>query len=591
MATANETRIRSRTVSGLGVGRSAAVAPLALVRPVPAIPAHAQPLRDPSDAPEALALARRALAEVAAELDERAATAPGALGDVLRSTSDMATDPELADRVRALIEEGQGPALAVDGAVAEVVALLTAAGGLFAERSTDLRSVRDHAVARILGLPAPGLPELREPSVVCAVDLSPADTASLDLTKVAALVTESGGPTGHTAIIARQLGIPCVVRASGATLIPEGTVVAVDAANGTVTVDPDEALVDSLRARAENERALADDTAPGATADGRPVALLANVGTVHDIEQLGPSAAEGVGLFRTEVLFLDAVQAPSRERQTPVYARALASTQGARTVVRTLDAGSDKPLAFATQDDQEEEENPALGVRGYRLVRTLPELLEEQLAALGEATRALPPADRPSVWAMAPMISTPDEARTFARLARAHGVQTVGAMIEVPAAALRASSILAEVDFVSIGTNDLAQYTMAADRLSGGLADLLDPWQPAVLDLVAATARAGTAARKPVGVCGESASDPLMALALTGMGVTSLSMSAPALPAVRHALRRHTLARCRAIAEAALSAPTAAEARRAALALADPEVATLLGLGVSESGRGGLRCP
>ncbi|MGW1782561.1 phosphoenolpyruvate--protein phosphotransferase [Streptomyces sp. NPDC002143] len=580
MTTANRTRIQPRiqprTVSGLGVGRSAAVAPLLLVRPVPAIPPDAQRLRDPSDAPEAIALARRALAEVAAELAERAAAAPGALADVLRSTSDMAADPELADRVRALIEDGQGPAVAVDEAVAEIIALLTAAGGLFAERATDLRSVRDHAVARILGFPAPGLPELREPSVVCAVDLSPADTASLDLAKVAALVTESGGPTGHTAIIARQLGIPCVVRASGATRIPEGTVVAVDAANGTVTADPDEALVDSLRARAETERALAEDTAPGATADGHPVALLANVGTVHDIEQLGPSAAEGVGLFRTEVLFLDAVQAPSRERQTPVYARAFAATKGARTVVRTLDAGADKPLAFAAQED---EENPALGVRGYRLVRTLPELLEEQLAALGEATRALPPRDRPSVWAMAPMISTPDEARTFARLARAHGVETVGAMIEVPAAALRASSILAEVDFVSIGTNDLAQYTMATDRLSGGLADLLDPWQPAVLDLVAATARAGATARKPVGVCGESAADPLMALALTGMGVTSLSMSAPALPAVRHALRHHPLARCRAIAEAALSAPTAAQARRAALALADAQVAALLGIG------------
>ncbi|MEW1718355.1 putative PEP-binding protein [Streptomyces sp. NPDC093109] len=555
-----------RTVSGLGVGRSGAVAPLVLVRSAPVIPPEARRPLDPSDAPAALALARRALAEVAADLAERAAAAPGALGDVLRSTSGMAADPELADRVRDRIEDGQGPAVAVDGAIAEIMALLTAAGGLFAERSTDLTSVRDHAVARILGLPAPGLSGLRGPSVVCAVDLSPADTASLDLTKVAALVTESGGPTGHTAIIARQLGIPCVVRATGATRIPEGTVVAVDAANGTVTADPGPALVDSLRARAESERGLAEDTSPGATEDGRPVALLANVGTVHDIERLGPSAAEGVGLFRTEVLFLDAVRAPSREEQTPVYARAFAAVKGARTVVRTLDAGADKPLAFAAQED---EENPALGVRGYRLVRTVPDLLEEQLAALGGATRALPPAERARIWVMAPMISTADEARTFARLARAHGIRTVGAMIEVPAAALRAASILAEVDFVSVGTNDLAQYTMAADRTGGDLADLLDPWQPAVLDLVAATARAGERARKPVGVCGESAADPLMALALTGMGVTSLSMSAPALPAVRHALRHHSLARCRAIAEAASAAPTAVEARRAALALAD----------------------
>ncbi|MFJ9705761.1 putative PEP-binding protein [Streptomyces sp. NPDC101234] len=563
------------TVSGIGVGRAAAIAPLALVRPVPAIPPEALRLPGPADSVTAIATAEKALAEVVGELVERAATAPGALAEVLRATADMAADPELTGLVRARIESGQGPAAAVDDAVAEVIAMLTAAGGLFAERSTDLRSVRDHVVARILGLPAPGLPELRERSVVCAVDLSPADTAALDLGKVAALVTESSGPTGHTAIIARQLGIPCVVRATGATGIPEGTLVAVDAGNGTITANPDQALVETIHRRAEIECLLAEDTAPGATSDGHPVPLLANVGTPHEIEQLAPAAVEGVGLFRTEVLFLDAATAPSRDQQAPQYARALAASKGAKTVVRTLDAGADKPLAFAAQED---EDNPALGVRGYRLVRTQPELLEEQLAALGETTRALPPDDRSQVWVMAPMISTAAEARVFARLARAHGVQTVGVMIEVPAAALQAAAILEEVDFVSIGTNDLAQYTMATDRLRGELTDLLDPWQPAVLALVAATASAGAAMGKPVGVCGESASDPLMALALTGMGVTSLSMSAPALPAVRHALRHHSLAQCESIAEAVLSAPSADQARNAARALADAAVVARLGL-------------
>ncbi|MET8976313.1 putative PEP-binding protein [Streptomyces sp. NPDC004539] len=565
-----------RTVSGIGVGRTAVIAPLALVRPAPALPPEAHRLAGPADGPEAIAAALTALTEVAGEFAERAAAAPGALGEVLAATADMAADPELADMVRARIENGQGPAAAVDEAVGEVVAMLTAAGGLFAERSTDLRSVRDHVVARLLGHPAPGLPPLRERSVVCAADLSPADTAALDLEQVAALVTEAGGPTGHTAIIARQLGIPCVVRATGATLIPEGTLVAVDAANGTVTPDPDRALTEAVHRRAETERLLAEDTAPGATADGHPVPLLANVGTPHEIEQLDAAAVEGVGLFRTEVLFLDAATAPPRERQLPHYTRALAATAGAKTVIRTLDAGADKPLAFAAHDD---EDNPALGVRGYRLVRTHPQLLEEQLAALGEATRALPAAEQSRVWVMAPMIATPAEARTFARLARAHGIRTVGVMIEVPAAALQAAAILAEVDFVSLGTNDLAQYTMATDRLRGELADLLDPWQPAVLALAATTARAGHSTGKPVGVCGESAADPLMALALTGMGITSLSMSAPALPAVRHALRHHTLARCQAIAEAALSATNAPEAREAARALADAEVVTRLGLG------------
>ncbi|MCG7202281.1 putative PEP-binding protein [Streptomyces arenae] len=562
-------------VCGVGVGRSAVIAPLALVRPAPVVPQETHRLTEPADIAAAIATAEKALAERAGELAEQAAAAPGALGEVLLATAGMAADPELVGLVRARIENGQGAAAAVDGAVTEVISMLTAAGGLFAERSTDLRSVRDHVVARILQLPAPGLPELRQMFVVCAADLSPADTAALDLEKVAALITEAGGPTGHTAIIARQLGIPCVVRAVGATRIPEGTLVAVDAANGTVTANPDPALTAAIRRRAETERVLAEDIAPGATADGRPVPLLANVGTPQEMEQLDAGVVEGVGLFRTEVLFLDAVTAPSREQQGPQYARALAAMKGAKTVVRTLDAGADKPLAFAVHED---EDNPALGVRGYRLVRTQPQLLEEQLAALGETALALAPEDRANLWVMAPMISTPAEARTFARLARAHGIQTVGVMIEVPAAALQAAAILDEVDFASVGTNDLAQYTMATDRLRGELADLLDPWQPAVLGLVAATARAGTAAAKPVGVCGESASDPLMALALTGMGVTSLSMSAPALPAVRHALRHHSLAQCKAIAEAVLGAQSAEEARKAARALADAQMVARLGL-------------
>ena len=242
-----------------------------------------------------------------------------------------------------------------------------------------------------------------------------------------------------------------------------------------------------------------------------------------------------------------------------------------KVVVRTLDAGADKPLAFATQPD---EENPALGVRGYRLVRTHPELLDTQLEALARAQAAT----GTTPWVMAPMIATPAEARAFATRARAAGVATVGVMIEVPAAALRAREILAEVDFVSLGTNDLAQYTMATDRLRGELSDLLDPWQPAVLDLVDATARAGRAARKPVGVCGESASDPVLALVLVGLGVTSLSMSAGAVPAVRYALRHHTTAECATMAAAALAAPSAVEGRAAVVALLHADVRETLGV-------------
>ena len=338
-----------------------------------------------------------------------------------------------------------------------------------------------------------------------------------------------------------------------------------------MTVNPDDVVRAEVRRRRESLATLAEDTSDGATSDGHAIALLANIGTAEDAERLTTLAVQGVGLFRTEVLFLDASTAPTEDDQAAGYARALAALGERKVVIRTLDAGADKPLAFVTQPG---EENPALGVRGYRLVRRAPGLMDTQLAAIARAARQT---DR-HPWVMAPMIATVDEAAEFAARARAAGIGTVGVMVEVPAVALRAREVLAEVDFVSIGTNDLAQYTMATDRLCGELTDLLDLWQPAVLDLVAATAAAGLELGKPVGVCGESAGDPLMALALTGMGVTSLSMSPTSVPGVRFALRQHTRDRCRQIATAARGARSATQARAAALALVDPQVCEVLAL-------------
>ena len=558
---------------GVGVGRRGVVGPVAQVQPVPAVAADAPLLVDGvavtgADAQEVVS---RAFEDVAAALADASSRATGTVRDVLAATAQMADDRALRSGVLTRVGAGEPVVAAIDGVVDMFAAMFVQAGGYLAERVTDLRSVRDRVVARAMGLPAPGVPELTVPSVVVALDLAPADTAALDLDKVLAIVTELGGPTGHTAIIAGQLGLPCLVRVSGATGLEDGVVVAVDAATGTVTVEPSSELVDALARRAEVERTLEQDTAPGATADGKAVALLANIGTAADAERVAGTAAEGVGLFRTEVLFLEASTEPTVEEQTAAYAAALRALPGRKVVVRTLDAGADKPLAFATQPD---EENPALGVRGYRLVRTNADLVEHQLEALAAAQAATGEAP----WVMAPMIATADEARDFAARARAHGIAKVGVMVEVPSAALRAHEILREVDFVSLGTNDLAQYTMATDRLRGELADLLDPWQPAVLDLVAATAHAGLETGKPVGVCGESASDPVLALVLVGLGVTSLSMSPGALPAVRFALRRHTSAQCATLAVEALAAPSAAAARAAVVENLDPEVRTTLGL-------------
>jgi phosphotransferase system enzyme I (PtsI) len=562
-------------IQGLGVGRGVALAPLAVVRPAPKVPADEPGPVGTEATAQAVEQVQGVLAEVAAALRAQSAAAGGALGDVLAATAAIAADPALVSDARRRIEAGSGPAGAVHAAVESFAEMFTAAGGYLAERVTDLRSVRDRAIARILSQPEPGLVPLDELSVIAAVDLSPADTAALDLSRVAAIVTEQGGPTGHTAIIAGQLGLPCVVRAAGVTDVPPGTLVGVDAAAGTVTIDPPDALREQYAVRVRQEAELSKDTAAGATADGHAVMLLANIGTIEDARRAAATAAEGVGLFRTEVLFLGRQSAPTLEEQTSVYREVLEAFAGRKVVVRTLDAGADKPLAFATQPA---EENPALGVRGYRLVRILPELVETQLAALAAAIADSSAEDRARLWVMAPMVATTAEAAQFAAAARGHGLESVGVMVEVPAAALRAERLLGEVDFASLGTNDLAQYTMATDRLRGELADLLDPWQPAVLELVGTTARAGLSTGRPVGVCGESASDPLMALVLAGLGITSLSMAPAAIPAVRVALRRHTLEQCRGIAAAALAAPDAVQGRAAVLSLVDAGVRSLLGL-------------
>lgn len=562
----------STVLRGVGVGRLAACAPVVLAHPAPRIPRGEA---SPTDPEQAKATVARGFEDVTQRMLARAQAAEDAgiqtLADVLRATAQMAQDPSLISQVDAQIDDGTPPAHAVENVVDSFAQMFLAAGGYLAERVTDLRSVRDRVVARILGQAEPGIPPVSEPSVVVAEDLSPADTATLDLSNTAAIVTRMGGPTSHTAIIAAQLGIPCVVQVEGAGGLKDGDLVAVDAAAGTVTKDPSPELQEAVRRRAAVIAELSSVQGPTQTADGPAVQLLANIGTAEDATRAATSGADGVGLFRTEVLYLERQTAPSRQEQVEVYTSVLEAFGDRKVVVRTLDAGADKPLAFATAGT---EENPALGVRGYRLVRRVPELLEEQLAALGEAGRAtgnLP-------WVMAPMIATAAEAADFAGRAREHGIDRVGVMVEIPAAALRARDILAEVDFVSLGTNDLAQYTMAADRLRGELADLLDIWQPAVLDLVGATAEAGIEFGKPVGVCGESASDPAMALVLLGLGVTSLSMSAAAVPLVRYAVSRHTMDDCRAMAERAREATDAAAARSAAVGLVDEEVRQALGL-------------
>lgn len=533
---------------GLGVSPGRTAGPVYRMSPPPTLPADVPPVTDPAAEVSAAAAALRYVAD---ELTRLSRQVEGTASEVLDTEAMMAVDPTLADAVSRRVDAGRPAAWAITDAVAGQQEAFAAIGGYFAERAADLADIRDRAVARLLGRPMPGMPAPGEPYVLTADDLSPADTALLDPGAVLAIVTRRGGPTSHTAILAKARGLPAVVGCAGVLDLADGTTVSVDGTTGVVSPVPASAAAE-IRAAAAAERArLATLTGPGRTADGHPVPLLLNVGGAADVVP----DAEGVGLFRTEFLFLDRTTAPTVDEQAGAYAEVFAAVRG-KVVLRTLDAGADKPLPFL---GLAAEDNPALGVRGLRIARDHPSVLADQLAAVARAA-AETGAD---VQVMAPMVATAAEAAEFAAAVRSAGLPVAGVMVEVPGAALRAAVLLERVDFVSIGTNDLSQYTMAADRMNGELADLLDPWQPAVLELVAAVARAGASAGKPVGVCGESAGDPLLALVYTGMGVTTLSMSGSVVPAVRASLAAHTLAECEDLARLALDAPDAAGARRA----------------------------
>lgn len=542
-----------------GVGIGLGVAQGVVVRMTEALPA-------PDDTPSAQGAdaersrVREAVAAVAQELTARGETAGGSAQEVLEAQAMIAEDPTLQDEVDARIDDGATAEWAVHDAFAGFRATLEAVGGYLGERAADLDDIAQRVLARLRGVDAPGVPDPGHPFVLVARDLAPADTALLNLDQVLALITFDGGPTSHTAILAREKGIVAIVGAASASALTTGQSVIVDAAAGIVTLDPTTDEKERAEQRAAARRS-ADDAplTPGALADGTLIPLLANLGKPADASDAVERGAEGVGLFRTEFLFLSSAQAPTVEQQRESYRELLAAFPGKKVVVRMLDAGADKPLAFL---NDAHEENPALGLRGLRALRASEDILREQLTALAEADAATD-AD---LWVMAPMVATVEETQYFTSLAREYGLKTAGVMVEIPSSALLADRILAHADFASIGTNDLTQYTMAADRMLGSVAGFQDPWHPAVLRLVREVGAAGRRLGKPVGICGEAAADPMLAVVLVGLGATSLSMAPSALADVRQMLSTRTLDEARNLAELALAADDAAGAR---LAVAD----------------------
>jgi phosphotransferase system enzyme I (PtsI) len=540
---------------GVGIGLGVAQGPVArMAEPLPA------PADEPStrSADEEKARVAEAVAAVARELEARGAQAGGAARDVLEAQAMMAEDPTLQSEVETRLAQGKTGEFAVFDAFASFREQLTALGGYLGERAADLDDVAQRVIARLRGVAAPGVPDPGHPFILVAKDLAPADTALLDLDKVLALVTTEGGPTSHTAILAREKAIVAVVGATTATALADGETVIVDAAAGVVTTNPSAEELDRARNRAADRAAAASaPVTPGALADGTAVPLLANLGNAKGAPEAVELGAEGVGLFRTEFLFLSSSNAPTVEQQREAYIALLKEFPGKKVVVRVLDAGADKPLPFL---NDAHEENPALGLRGLRALRASEDILREQLTALAQADAAT----QAELWVMAPMVSTVEETEYFVGIAREYGVKTAGVMVEVPSSALLADRVLAHADFASIGTNDLTQYTLAADRLLGSVAGFQDPWHPAVLTLIRQVGEAGRASGKPVGICGEAAADPLLAVVLVGLGATSLSMAPTALADVRATLLQYTLDDARRIAEATLAASDAASARIAA---------------------------
>ena len=527
-------------IKGVGIGRGVAVGPV--IRMAAALP-------EPSDAPRADSVSAeseiervtKSLALVNADLNRRAEEA--ANGDegakqaapILQAIAMFASDPALAQSINTLIEQGKTAERAVLEGFGAVEEMFKAIGGYQGERAADLHDVGQRVIADLMGVPAPGVPVSDTPFVLVAEDLSPADTAGLDLDKTLAIVTSQGGPTSHTAILARARGIVAVVSAAGADDLKNGETVIVNAAESTITTEPsDEQVAAAEAAKAKAAKAKELRGKPGATKDGYHIPLLANVGKPSDGKTALEYGAEGVGLFRSEFLFIGNAEPPSVEEQTKAYAELLAQFPGKKVVIRMLDAGADKPLPFLTPED---EPNPALGLRGLRTLRTHMNVLEGQLKALAAAD-AQTDAD---LWVMAPMVADAHEAAYFVKLGKSFGLKKVGVMAEVPSIALMADQVAKVADFVSIGTNDLTQYMLAADRTLGSVANYQTAWHPAVLRAIKLIADAGNANGMPVGVCGEAAADPDLAVVLTGIGVNSLSMTPVALDDVRAELAGVTL--------------------------------------------------
>jgi phosphoenolpyruvate-protein phosphotransferase len=566
----------STRLSGRPAAPGAALAPAFVMEPQPFLGGFPETASGGPE--EELARLLGALDRAEGELHELARTVSSAAGEdegeIFEAHAEFVADPELIRLAKVTIHAGASAERAVVDAFGTFRELLLASASEYlAARAADLDDVRDRVVKILLGVSTSVIvPEQR--SVIVARELTPSQTATIPVDVIAGIVTETGSPTSHAAILARALGVPAVVACEGLLAAMRIDVeVAIDGRVGEAIVDPDSSEREAIVRRQDEEERRRDALGrlrdePGQTADGHHIELAANIGSIEHIPGAVEAGGEGSGLVRTEFLFLGRMAAPSVEEQTKIYAEILRGFPGRRVVFRTLDAGADKPLPFV---DWGAEENPALGLRGIRLSLRRPDLFRDQLRALLRARAEVADEGAGRLAIMFPLFATAAEVeaavQTFRAVAADEGADTgeiqVGVMIEVPSGALGAARLARHADFLSIGTNDLIQYLFAVDRLNGAVAEIGDVLDPDVLDLIRRVIEAGHANNAWVGVCGEAAGDPVVASALVGLGVNELSMTGVAIPEVKDALRRLTLKDCRdAVDEAIAEAEDAAESRR-----------------------------
>ncbi|HVI50097.1 MAG TPA: phosphoenolpyruvate--protein phosphotransferase [Candidatus Sulfotelmatobacter sp.] len=548
---------------GLSIGRVYVLPPAEL-----SVPDQPEPLSDGGNRlHDALTLTRQQLKVLADDTQRRLGASEAG---IFKAQAELLNDTDLITLACQLMVEGHGVAWSWHQAVERMADRLAALGNqILAARAADLRDVGRRVLSRIEpSLRSGSLQDLPdEPSILVASDLSPSDTAGLDMTRVIGLATALGGPTSHTAILARTLGLPAMVAGDGALMeVTTGALAILDGQGGRLYLEPSEGDIASAKdwleqqnlrkQREEEQRGL-----PARTRDGHEIEVSANVNRPDQVAMALSQGAEGVGLMRTEFLFLERSDSPGEDEQFEVYAGMLDALQGRPLIVRALDIGGDKQVAHLRLPH---EENPFLGVRGVRLLLRRADLLEPQLRALYRAAKT---AHGQSMSVMFPMVTAVREVAAIRALCERIRAELeapairLGIMVEVPAAAIQADILARHVDFFSIGTNDLTQYALAIDRQHPDLAAEADSLHPAVLRLIRQTVEGAAKHDRWVGVCGGIAGDPFGAALLTGLGVHELSMTPRDIPAVKARLRESEITALRRIAQKALECETADEVR------------------------------